>query len=186
MPAGIHTSSCHAYVAGLSHNRRGSVHHIDMYRCQNSEDASSAANQIGLSEALHTGACLIEWPDCLGETLPKAFHVHKRESHSALSHALFPKEHLAATVREAPAEEAVAVAWEPHSSCNITTSAVLTFFNDDNPGELSQAGLPGADEIDEDYVRVVQLAGCGPLWAERVHQICSDADLLTGWGLRLL
>ena len=41
--------------------------HFDLYRL----DSAREADELGLDEALETGAALIEWPERLGENLPR-------------------------------------------------------------------------------------------------------------------
>lgn len=46
---------------------RGEVWHCDMYRLERPEDAW----ELGLIDAFEDAICIIEWPDKLGELLPK-------------------------------------------------------------------------------------------------------------------
>lgn len=45
----------------------GELWHCDMYRLEHPEDAY----ELGLLDAFYDAICLIEWPDKLGELLPK-------------------------------------------------------------------------------------------------------------------
>lgn len=48
------------------------IWHFDLYRIDVPEDV----HELGIEEALATGVCLIEWPEKLGEYLPKgAFEI---------------------------------------------------------------------------------------------------------------
>ena len=88
------------------------------------------------------------------------------------------------TVRESLIKDAQAVAREPNASSGEIPT-VLT-FNDDAPSNLP-LGIPeGGDEIDEEYVRIVQLSGEGQLWARSVEQLGNDAAVHARWGLRRL
>jgi tRNA threonylcarbamoyladenosine biosynthesis protein TsaE len=42
------------------------IWHVDLYRVK----AKSELRELGLDEALETGALIIEWPDRMGEMLP--------------------------------------------------------------------------------------------------------------------
>ena len=46
---------------------RLTVHHFDLYRLARPEDSY----ELGIEDALVTGACLIEWPEMLGWLLPR-------------------------------------------------------------------------------------------------------------------
>lgn len=58
--------------------------HVDLYRLEGEADAV----ELGLDEAFATAACLIEWPDRLGQSLPKdALSIeirHKGEGREAI------------------------------------------------------------------------------------------------------
>jgi tRNA threonylcarbamoyladenosine biosynthesis protein TsaE len=46
---------------------RGELWHVDLYRLARADDAW----ELGLEEAFHNGACLIEWPERLGGQTPR-------------------------------------------------------------------------------------------------------------------
>lgn len=46
---------------------KGELWHCDLYRLKDSEEAF----EIGLEDAFHQAICLIEWPERLGNLLPK-------------------------------------------------------------------------------------------------------------------
>ena len=52
---------------------RGELWHADLYRLTTLDEIE----ELGLSEAFETAMCLVEWPDRLGEMVPKsALHVN--------------------------------------------------------------------------------------------------------------
>jgi tRNA threonylcarbamoyladenosine biosynthesis protein TsaE len=46
---------------------KGALWHCDLYRLKSAEDAV----EIGLADAFGSAACLVEWPERLGEALPR-------------------------------------------------------------------------------------------------------------------
>jgi len=53
------------------------VAHFDLYRLASVEESF----ELGLDEACHAGAALVEWPEILGDTMPKdRLEVHLRET----------------------------------------------------------------------------------------------------------
>jgi len=55
---------------------RGTLWHTDLYRIGSVYEIE----ELGLFEAFETSICLVEWPDRLGETVPKdALHLNLRQ-----------------------------------------------------------------------------------------------------------
>ena len=46
---------------------RGELWHVDLYRLKRAEEAF----ELGLEDAFTTAACLVEWPERLGDLLPR-------------------------------------------------------------------------------------------------------------------
>ncbi|MDP2192992.1 MAG: tRNA (adenosine(37)-N6)-threonylcarbamoyltransferase complex ATPase subunit type 1 TsaE, partial [Alphaproteobacteria bacterium] len=47
---------------------KGTIFHYDLYRLETEDDLI----ELNIEEALHTGICLIEWPQKLGSFKPKS------------------------------------------------------------------------------------------------------------------
>jgi tRNA threonylcarbamoyladenosine biosynthesis protein TsaE len=48
------------------------IWHVDLYRLDHPEEAE----ELGLDEALHDGALIVEWPERLGWLWPQTLHLH--------------------------------------------------------------------------------------------------------------
>ena len=160
---------CHQLCSSLFVKCVGSVHHIDLYRC-NPEDSHAVSlrldfgstlnegvshNQNWFAHCVCAGACLVEWPDVFN--------------------AYLPHELLAVTITEVPRCQV-----EQYTASSPPDGGVclglldLSLDNSVGPNTSGFAlGLLDEDEEDtdseDDHIRVLELVAYSDQWAQRLR-----------------